>query len=366
MHEQTTAEQRSTEGMVDYDQNSSAQQVIISTQRERVRGLVERIRPVNSELRIVDYGCGPGTSAIIAVAPAIETCRRVHPSVQLVVCHADQPGNDWNSLFGLVWGPSGYRRGADRIRTEAAIGSFYEQMVGEASVDFGTCFVASHWLDHAVRLHSPGSLWFADLTGAARREMAEQARRDWTRFLRQRAKELRPGAFLFVSTLGSVPDASEINGTAASGRGIYRALQVVAQGMADDGLIAGSVLDEFVFSLWFLTAEEARQPIVDDPDLSRAFGIETISVEPAPENPTDFFAGLLSDPARYADAYTGYIRAFADSTLRIQLFGPSASDPTEERALAATFYARLNALYRTHLDEYAFEQWLLTVVLHRR
>ncbi len=68
----------------------------------------------------------------------------------------------------------------------------------------------------------------------------------------------------------------------------------------------------------------------------------------------------------YADAYTGYIRAFADSTLRTQLFGPSAGDPAEEQALATEFYTRLDALYRTHLDEYAFEVWLLTVALQRR
>jgi SAM-dependent methyltransferase len=366
MHEHAAAAQRSTEGMVDYDRNSSAQQVIVRTQEERIRALVERIRPVGSELRVVDYGCGPGTSAITAVRPGIEACRTVHPGLPVVVCHADQPGNDWNALFGLVWGPSGYRSSADGVRTEAAVGSFYEQMVAGASVDFGTCFAASHWLEHAVRLHSPGTLWFADLTGAARREMAEQARRDWTRFLARRAAELRPGGFLLVSTLGSVPDVSEINGTAASGRGLYRALQVVAQGMADDGLIAGSVLDGFVFSLWFLTATEARRPIVDDDELSRAFGIELISVEPAPENPTDFFAELRSDPMRYANAYTGYIRAFADSTLRTQLLGPSAGDPTETEALATEFYTRLEALYRTHLDKYAFELWLLTAALQRR
>jgi SAM dependent carboxyl methyltransferase len=366
MHETGSGAERSTDGMVDYDRHSSAQQTIIQTQDQQIRGLVERIGPVDGEFRVVDYGCGPGTSAITAVRPAVEASQRLYPERAVAVCHADQPGNDWNTLFGLVWGPSGYRTGIEGVRTAAAVGSFYDQMVADASVDLATCFAASHWLDGAHRLHSPESVWFADLTGAARQEMAERARRDWTRFLRRRADELRAGGFLFVSTLGSVPDASEVNATAASGRGIYRALQVVAQGMADDGLIDATVLDGFVFSLWFPTVEEARRPLVDDDHLSQAFAIESISVKPTPQNPHDFFAPLVHDPIAYADAYTGYIRAFADSTLRTQLFAPSSAEPARQDELAAAFYERLDLLYRTRLDTYAFELWLFTAVLRRR
>ena len=358
--------QRSTEGMVDYDRHSSAQQTIVQRQDALIRGLVERIGRVDGEFRVVDYGCGPGTSAITAVQPAIEASRRLHPEREVAVCHADQPGNDWNSLFSLVWGPSGYQTDLEGVRTEAAIGSFYDRMVPEATVDLATCFVASHWLDGAVPLYSPGSVWFADLTGEARQEMYRRAQRDWTRFLRRRAAELREGGVLLVATLGSIPDESEINETAASGRGIYRALQAVAQDMADDGLIDTEVLDRFVFSLWFLTAEEAHQPLIDDDHLSRVFAVESISVEPTPQNPHDFFAPLIADPAAYADAYTGYIRAFADSTLRNQVIAPSASEPAAEDDLASEFYERLSALYQTHLDAYAFELWHLTVVLSKR
>jgi SAM-dependent methyltransferase len=366
MHKQATKAEKPTEGMVDYDRNSSAQQNIVASQEAEIRRLVERLGPVEPEMQIVDYGCGPGTSAITAVEPAIAAYRAKVSNGPVVVCHADQPGNDWNALFKLVWGPSGYQARADGVRTEAAVGSFYDQLVAASSVDLGTCFTASQWLSHAVRLHSPGTIWFADLEGDARRQMAKLARRDWTRFLAVRARELRSGGFLLVSTLGSVPDKAEINGAAASGRGIYRALQVVAQGMADDGLIDQKVLDGFVFSLWFLTVEEARQPIEDDKFLSTAFAVETIEVTPAPRNPTDFFADLIPDPVAYATAYTGYTRAFADSTLRTQLFGPSSKDTTHENEIASEFYNRFNDLYRTHLTEFAYELWHLTVILRKR
>lgn len=117
-------------------------------------------------------------------------------------------------------------------------------------MDFGTCFGASHWLSETVCLHSPGTLWFADLQGSVRDQMAARARADWVRFLHKRALELRSGGYLLVSTLGAVPDGSEINGLAASGRGIYRAMQIVAQEMVEDGRINAAVLHDFVFPIW--------------------------------------------------------------------------------------------------------------------
>ena len=366
MHKHSLDSQGSTDGMVDYDRNSSAQQSIILTKDQQIRALVHQMPGGSGEFRIQDYGCGPGTSALTAVRPAIEAAREVSSERPVTVCHGDQPGNDWNALFALVNGPVGYQSDIKGVRTEASIGSFYEQMAAEGSVDFATCFAASHWLQHAVRLDAPNTVWFADLEGEARREMDHIARHDWELFLTLRARELKPGGFLFVSTLGSVPDASEANGAAASGRGIYRALQVVAQSMADDGTLDSEVLKGFLFSLWFQTADEARSVIENSPQLSSAFNVEKITVEPAPENPDDFFGPLVSNPEEYARTYTGYIRAFADSTLRTQLFRPSAGTQEGEDALADEFFARLNALYREHLSKYAFELWHLTVILQRR
>ena len=365
MQTHTLESEKSTEGMVDYDRNSAAQQRMVRLHDEHIRGLVERLGRVEPEMKIVDYGCGPGMSAINAVKPAIDAYRARFPEAPIAVCHADQPGNDWNALFALAAGPSGYLEGTKAIRTEAAIGSFYDQMVTEGSVALGTSFAASHWFSHAVRLHAPGTIWFADLTGSARAEMAAFAQQDWTRFLRCRARELRPGGFLLVSTLGAVAESGAINGTAASGRGIYRAIQRVAQEMADEGLIDRKVLDSFVFGLWFMTDSEARAPLESDPALAKAFAIEHLSVEPAPVNPSDIFAGSLGDPAEYARRYVGYTRAFGDSTLRTQLFDPSAGGAAEADRLAGEFYRRLEALYRTSGAKYACEIWHLTVILRK-
>jgi len=201
--------------------------------------------------------------------------------------------------------------------------------------------------------------------------MAALARQDWIRFLHCRALELRHGGYLLLSTLGAVPDDSEINGVAASGRGIYRALQIVAQEMADDGLIDKAVLDSFVFGLWFMTADEAREPIEGDPALAEAFKIEDIWVEPAPVNPSDVYADIIDDPSEYARLYVGYVRGFGDSALRTQLFTPSAQmnrgsgGEADADWLAQEFYRRLENLYQACPGKYAGEVWYLTAVLRR-
>ena len=355
---------KSTEGMVDYDENSAAQQRLVKVHAGLIRTLTERLGFVEPEFKIVDYGCGPGTSAIDAVRPAIEAYRARYPEGPISVCHADQPGNDWNSLFELASGPAGYL-GAEGVRTEAAVGTFYDQMVAQDSVALGTCFVASQWLSHAVRLHSPGTVWFADMKGKARAEMAGFARRDWIRFLRCRALELRRGGYLLVSTLGAVPDESETNGAAVSGRGIYRALQIVAQGMVDDGLIAREILDSFVFGLWFMTANEAREPLESEPFLRKSFAIEDISVMPAPASPSDIFAESIADPVEYARLYAGYTRAFAASALRSQLLEPSSVSKADAERLEQELFRRLEDLYRESAGRYACEVWYSTVVLRK-
>lgn len=354
----------STEGMVDYDRNSAMQRHFVRSHAHRLRRLVERIGVVEPEFRHVDYGCGPGHSAIDAVRPSIEAYRALSLNGPIAICHADQMGNDWNALFALAAGEGGYR--TTGVRTEASVGTFYETLATRGSVSLGTCFVASHWLSRAVRLNAPGTVWFADLQGQARAEMANLARADWTTFLRCRAQELRSGAYLLVSTLGAVPDPSEPQGVAASARGLYRAAQTVAQSMADEGLLDQGALDRFVFPVWFATAEETRAPIEAQPDLAACFEIDELHVDPAKFNPHDVYADELANPPLYGELYAGYLRGFGDSTLRRQLFGASAGSAPEVDALAETFYRRIAELYRDAPGEHASETWELTVVLRRR
>ncbi|MEO1194210.1 MAG: hypothetical protein AAFY02_20825 [Pseudomonadota bacterium] len=355
-----------TARMVDYDHHSLMQAQAIRNTAERIRDLVEAVGPAAPAFVVMDYGCGPGHSALDAVSPAVAAYRRLSPEGTLVVRHADQPGNDWGALATLAFGPEGYHKGAAPIRTEFVVGSFYDQLADNGSVALGTCFIASHWLSRVLSLEAPGTVLFADLEGAARRAFEELARSDWTQFLRCRAAELRSGGYLLVSALGSLPDATQPNGARAAGSGIYRALQRVAAEMVGDGLLDAEALTRFVFPLWFPTAAEARAPVDQEPDLAAAFTVIEVETGPTIYNPLDVYADQLGDPKTYARSYRGYIRGFAESTLRLHLFEPSAKNEDQVERLTTAFFDRLEALYRSEPGPHASETLITTLVLQRR
>ncbi|WP_424830278.1 hypothetical protein [Ruegeria sp.] len=357
---------QSTEGMLDYNDNSSAQLQLVRLLSPLVRDLVHSMSPPDTEFKIMDYGCGPGVNSIEMVKPAIEACLEKFAKTPIVVCHSDQVGNDWNTLFQLAAGPEGYAQMSKNIRTEAAVGSFYDQVTSPASASIGTCIFASHWLSQGIQLTSAGTVWFADLQSDARQIVDRIAQRDWTQFLLQRSREINAGGHLVVGTLGSVPDASEVNGIAASGRGIYRSIQVVAKSMVDDALISPKSLDSFLFSLWFMTEAEARRPFEENTELRDAFEVIQTTVQPAPTKAEDIFQEHIDDPHTYAQKYVGYIRAFADSTLRTHLFGPNCRTAELLDQLMAEFYNRLTQLYESETNKHACEVWHLVVVLRRK
>jgi len=355
----------STGGMVDYDRHSSVQQSIVRSRKGQLRGLVQKIGPVAPEFRLVDYGCGPGRSAIETARPVVQAYREMDPAGRIVVGHADQPGNDWNGLFARASGPEGYGQNDTALRREAIVGSFYDAMAAPGSVSLGTCFTATHWLSRPVQLSSRGTVAFFDLQGPSRAVLAALAEADWTKFLRRRASELHAGGYLLVSGLGgyATPHAAAVQWT---GEGLFRAIQAVAQGMTVDGLLDPGVLDDFVFPNWFRTAEELRRPIEAHPDLREAFEIEHLRMEPAEGRCRDPFAELLDDPQRYAESYARWVRGFAHTTLRDQLFGACARDREGAERLTDLFFDRFRQINEREPGRYAPSHIVSTLVLRRR
>jgi SAM-dependent methyltransferase len=362
------AQSQATAGMSGkgvYDRHSEPQSQAIERQEARLRNAVRHLDLPGPEMRILDYGCGPGRNSIMAFHVILDELRRRGTDLPVVAVHNDQIGNDWNGLFANINGPDGYLHDADHLRVEASVGSFFEPVASTGSVDLGISLAASHWLSRSVRIASPGSLFFCDLPQPARDEVAAQADRDWTDFLRRRADELKSSAWLIVDGLSSVPDSEDHSGLRAAGRGLYRAFWQVAAALAAEGSIDPALLETFVFPVYFRLSKEVRAPLERQTDLKDAFEFVELTNELLPTPYEDELA-KTGDVAAYASAYANFARAFAESTLRAGLFEGSASNASKVDGLADEFFRRLQDLFTAEPGRHGFEHQVMTLVLRRR
>ncbi len=361
-------ETRATEGMGGqgfYDSYSAIQRNTVLMQAERLRRAVRALDLSGPELRVIDYGCGPGRNSMAAFRTVLKEIHSRRADLPVVTVHTDQIGNDWNDLFANIKSPEGYLHHPGPLRPEASVGSFFHGVASAGSIDLGMSFMAAHWLDGAIRLSSPGTLFFADMRGAARNETRDKADRDWTLFLRRRAEEVRPGGWLVIETMSSIEDPNDPSGLAAGGHRLYRAFWRVAEGMANDGSLDPACLEMFVFPLYFRELHEVRAPLEREPDLKAAFDIVELASELIP-NPYAQFLEDGGDAGGYAKSYAAFARGFSESSFRNGLFDPSAASADEADRLAETFFGRLEALFGAEPGQHIFDNHSMTLVLRRR
>ena len=169
---------------------------------------------------------------------------------------------------------------------------------------------------------------------------------------------------LVVDMLSSADDGNDPSGVAAAGAGLYRAMEDIAGGLADDGEIDRDALENFVFPVYFRLSDEIRAPFLDDADLKGAFEVVELDNALLPM-PTEEALKETGDAQTYAASYAGFARAFAEATLTAGLFAPSTSNEADAKALADTFFRRLENLFASEPDKHGFDHRVATLVLRR-
>lgn len=170
--------------------------------------------PVEEPFVLVDYGSAEGRNSVAACSAALHELFATRASASgddvaagrsaaagraISITHVDLPDTAWTNLFRL----------AARAYAElpnvfyAAVGrSFYEQVLPAGSVHLAFSSTAVHWLSRIVNTPDTLSAHFSSdaVALAANAAIAEQA---LVRFLRMRARELRRGGRLVVTSLAN-------------------------------------------------------------------------------------------------------------------------------------------------------------------
>ncbi|KAK7113488.1 uncharacterized protein [Littorina saxatilis] len=162
------------------------------------------LRDSDHVFTIGDYGTSDGYVTIPFMRDIIVRVRKRQGNLPVQVVYEDQPANDFNSLFkrvhGLIPVPRTYLKDVSDVFVMATATGFYDAVLPPGSADVILCFGAAHYLSKPVLKYQDSFHRYPNATPEESRLVAAQAAIDWETFLLRRAKELRSGGILAVTT----------------------------------------------------------------------------------------------------------------------------------------------------------------------
>lgn len=156
-----------------------------------------RARTAPRRVRIAEYGCSGGRNSVEPMQQLISPLLAAEPDLQVECVLEDLPSNPWHQVMAeSARLTAGF---GEPVRVLCAGTSFYQPVCADDSVDLAYSYVAAHFLDATPVL--PDHVLMHEVRPESRRTWEQQAARDWERFLTRRARELRTGGSLMVSTM---------------------------------------------------------------------------------------------------------------------------------------------------------------------
>jgi hypothetical protein len=147
--------------------------------------------------RIAEYGCSGGRNSYAPMHTMISALHRQSSGVRVECVLEDLPSNPWHQVMEEA--PRLTATFGGQVQVLCAGTSFYNQVCADASLDLAYSYVAAHFLSAARPLTS--HVMMHEATPAERAAWEAQAARDWEDFLLLRARELKKGGKILISTM---------------------------------------------------------------------------------------------------------------------------------------------------------------------
>jgi indole-3-acetate O-methyltransferase len=294
---------------------------------------------------MTDMGCADGGTSLEMVRQAVGAVRARWPQRPITVVYADQPRNDYNSLFHLIHGltplPT-YLDEFEDVYVLAAATSFYRPILPAGTLDLGFSATAMHWLsrkpcDLTTHVHMIGA------TGAELAAFREQGRRDWETILLRRARELAPGGRLVLVNFCQDEAGRYLGNT--GGVTMFNTFNALWRRFVAEGVISGEEYVAMTFPQYYKTVEEFTQPLTDTASPVYGAGLRLEQCETRVV-PCPFAAEFHQhgDAARFAHEYIPTLRSWTESTFLAALL---PNRPLEERqGILAHYYGEYETLVR--------------------
>jgi hypothetical protein len=280
---------------------------------------------------MTDMGCADGGTSL----DLVRTCVDHLAPREFTIVYTDQPRNDFNALFAIVYGGTeveSYLVGRDRVRVLVSATSFYRQVLPTSSVDLAFSATAMQWLS-AKPVDVTGAVHSVYAEGAEHEAFAGHAREDWSTILRHRAAELRPGG-RFVSVTFGIDEQGRFLGS-TGGVSMHRTFQEVWEEVAADGGISRAELDAMTLPQYYRTVAEFRAPF--DDGTAPGFVLEDVFCRVV-DCPFATAFAVHGDAARFAREYVPTLRSWTEATFA---GGLTPSRPADERRrIVDDYYAR--------------------------
>lgn len=326
----------------------------IALVKEQIFRAVETI-PVTGEngksavFTIGDYGTADGSVSIPLIRDLISLVRKKHGEIPVQIIYEDQPSNDFNSLFkrvnGLIPDPPTYLKEFQKVFVMASACSFYHQVIPDDSAHLIMSFIATQWLSEPSATFQNSFHRFPDATEEERQLVTAQGAKDWETFLVHRARELKPGGVLIVSSASEDPNMKQ-KGVRLCNQGVEEGMLKIWRDMRDEGYITQ---EEFVNTNFFQclrNLEEYKAPFEDGDSAVYQAGLRLISAEQVLSPCLATKAWLekmenegIDDRTTWANAIVNTNRCWSNSSF---IWGLSdARSQSEKEALVDQMYSRL-------------------------